>query len=166
LESRLGGIDIHYLQTQEWLWIALIFFALFGGIALWQWRDKRWVARRFRPGEVIIMSFGVTFYGCESTEGRVPQQTGMLLLLETGLLYRTRFLGKEFMIPKERIKAVYVAKQHKGKDLYRYVMKVDFIDRHGRPDSAAFRVPYPKQWFSAIGKTLDITPVTQLPEEE
>ncbi len=137
-----------------------------GGIALWQWRDKRWISRRFKPGEVIVMSFGVTFYGCESDTGRFRNYTGLLLLLKSGLMFRTRFLGKEFKIPKEAIRSVYVGKDHRGKKLYQYVMKIDFVNRRGEPDSAAFRVPYPKQWMSAIGKTLEIKPVMDLPMEE
>lgn len=43
-------------------------------------------------------------------------------------------------------------------------MKMDFINREGGPDTAAFRVPYPQQWFSAIGKTLQIQPVTEILE--
>lgn len=88
----------------------------------------------------------------------------MLILLQSGLLYRTRFLGREFRIPKGKIRSVYVGKTHKGKKLYQYVMKVDFINREGGPDTAAFRVPYPQQWFSAIGRTLQIQPVTEIPE--
>ena len=104
------------------------------------------------------MSFGVTFYGCESDTGPIRHHTGLLLLLKTGLLFRTRFLGKEFMIPKEAVRAVYVDKEHRGKKLYQYVMKIDFLNKKGDVDSAAFRVPYPKQWFAAIDRTLYIKP--------
>lgn len=112
------------------------------------------------------MSFGVTYYGCESSPGRLSSYTGMLLLLRSGILYRTRFLGREFRISKEAFRSVYVSKKHKGKDLFRYVMKIDFINKGGELDSAAFRVPYPKQWFSAIERILEIKPVTELPEED
>ncbi len=110
------------------------------------------------------MSFGVTFYGCESDLSRFRTHTGLLLLLRSGLMFRTRFLGKEFIIPKKAIRSVSVGKEHRGKKLYQYVMKVDFINKSGNPDSAAFRVPYPKQWFAAIERTLEIKPLTEIPQ--
>jgi len=113
---------------------------------------------------VIVVSFGVTFYGCESSPGRLVSHTGVLILLRSGLLYRTRFLGREFRIPKEMISNVYVSKRHKGKNLFQYVMKIDFVNKNGDADSAAFRVPYPKQWFSAIERSLGIKPVAKLTE--
>lgn len=139
---------------------------MIGAIALWQWRDKRWISRRFQPSEVVIVSFGVTFYGRESDPGRLKTYTGVLLLLKSGLLIRTRFRGKEFKIPKEAIRSVYVGKNHKGKKLYQYVMKIDFTNRQGELDSSAFRVPYPKQWMAAIERTLEIKPIMDIPEGE
>ena len=110
------------------------------------------------------MSFGVTFYGCESDLGRFKTYTGLLLLLRSGLMFRTRFFGKEFRIPKGSIRRIYVGKELRGKKLYQYVMKIDFTNRRGDPDGAAFRVPYPKQWFAAIERTLEIKPLTEIPE--
>ncbi len=112
------------------------------------------------------MSFGVTFYGCESDTGRFRDYTGLLLLLKSGFIFRTRFLGKEFRIPKEAVRSVYVGKEHRGKKLYQYVMKIDFVNRRGEPDSVAFRVPYPQQWMTAIEKTLEVKSMRELPTEE
>jgi hypothetical protein len=135
----------------------LIFFGIFGGIALLQWKDKHWIKQRFGPGEVVIMSFGVTYYGCESVPGKILKQTGVLILLKYGLLFRTRFFGKEFKIPKESIKDIYATKMHKGKNLYQYVLKIDFVNSSGGADSAAFRVPFPKQWMTAIENVSGMT---------
>jgi hypothetical protein len=53
-----------------------------------------------------------------------------------------------------RIKRVYHDISHKGVDLHRSVMKVDFLTDHGQKDTAAFAVPYPPQWIQAIKNTL------------
>lgn len=142
----------------------LVFFGIFGAIAFLQWKDRRWIHKRFKPGDILIMSFGVTFYGCEMDAGRLSQQMGMLALLPYGLLYRTRFLGKEFKISGDVIRAVYVDKKLKGKKLYQYAMMVRFINAEGIEDIAAFRVPYPKQWLKAIEKVAGINQTKAVPE--
>jgi hypothetical protein len=121
-----------------------------------QWKDRRWIRKRFKPEDILIMSFGVTFYGCEMDAGRLSQQMGMLALLPYGLLFRTRFLGKEFKISGDAIQAIYVDKKLKGKKLYQYALMIAFINPEGSKDIAAFRVPYPKQWMKAIEKIAGI----------
>ena len=142
----------------------LVFFGIFGGIAFLQWKDRRWIHKRFKPEDILIMSFGVTFYGCEMDPGRLSQQTGMLALLPYGLIYRTRFLGKEFKISGEAIRAIYVDKKLKGKKLYQYALMVGFVNAKGDKDIAAFRVPYPKQWLKSIEKVAGIKQTVAITE--
>jgi hypothetical protein len=142
------------LLQQGWL---LVGFVLVGVIFLIAWmrgRDRRWIADRFGQDRIVIMSFGVNYFGRIREAGGPRRSSGFLLLLRDRLFYRSRLTGLELEIPGDRLVRVYPDRSHKGVDLHQSVVKVEFFDEQGRRDAAAFRVPYPPQWIDAIKATL------------
>ncbi len=96
------------------------------------------------------MSFGVNYFGRASEPGKPRRSSGFLLLLPDQLFYRSRGARLELSIPGKNIAHVYPDNSLKGVDLHQSVVKIDFINENDNKDSAAFKVPYPPQWISAI----------------
>ncbi len=136
--------------NQQWLFIAIIFFGIIAYIAFIRWRDRKWIEKRFREQKIIAMSFGVNYFGRTSEPGKPSRSSGFLLLLPDRVFYRSRTTGLELSILGKNIAHVYPDNSIKGVDLHQSVVKIDFINEHSEQDSAAFKVPYPPQWISAI----------------
>lgn len=139
-----------FLANQQWLLIAAIVFGIVGYIAFIRWRDRNWIEKRFGEQKVLVISFGVNYFGRASEAGRPRRSSGFLLLLPDRLFYRSRTTKIELDIPTARIARVYPGTSLKGVELHQSVMKVDFFNTQNEKDVAAFRVPYPPQWIRAI----------------
>jgi hypothetical protein len=141
---------IERLNDPGYLPFALLFltFALLT-IYLRQVEARR-IERKFERRRILVTSFGVYFYGLDS-ESRGPlRSSGALVLLKNGLYYRARFSRRELFIRGSAIIYLGTAEQYKGHPLYQQVMVVGFLNEQGKPDQAAFRVPYLSQWIGAI----------------
>ena len=136
--------------NQQWVFIAIIFFGIIAYIAYIRWRDRIWIEKRFSGQKVLAMSFGVNYFGRASEPGKPRRSSGFLLLLPDQLFYRSRGARLELSIPGKNIAHVYPDNSLKGVDLHQSVVKIDFINENDNKDSAAFKVPYPPQWISAI----------------
>ncbi len=99
---------------------------------------------------ILAVSFGVSYFGRTSEPKPPRRSSGFLLLLSDRVFYRSRIAGLELEIPGRRITRIYHGTGHKGVDLHQSLMKLDFVNEIGEPDTAAFRVPYPPQWMQAI----------------
>jgi hypothetical protein len=141
---------INSLFSSQWLVIALVFFGIIGYISWIRWRDNRWIEQKYGRSNVIAMSFGVNYFGRMSEPGKPDRSSGFLVLLKDRLVFRSRWTKQEVVIPGAAINRIYPDSAHKGVDLHQSVMKVDFEMETGKPDSVAFRVPYPPQWINAI----------------
>ncbi|NNF98813.1 MAG: hypothetical protein HKM93_05505 [Desulfobacteraceae bacterium] len=139
---------------QQWLIIGIVFFGIVFYISLIRYRDKRWIDKRFGSDTVRAMSFGVNYFGRATEKGAPRKSSGFLLLLSDRLFFRSRLARLELDIPAKSIQRVYHGSDHKGVDLHQSVMKIDFLTVDHRQDTAAFKVPYPPQWISAIRNTL------------
>ena len=139
-----------FLQEQYWLVIAVVFFGIIGYIAWMRRRDRRWIEDRFGSQPILAVSFGVSYFGRTSEPKPPRRSSGFLLLLSDRVFYRSRIAGLELEIPGRRITRIYHGTGHKGVDLHQSLMKLDFVNESGEPDTAAFRVPYPPQWMQAI----------------
>jgi len=137
-------------DNQQWVFIAIIFFGIIAYIAYIRWRDRIWIEKHFSGQKVLAMSFGVNYFGRASEPGKPRRSSGFLLLLPDQLFYRSRSARLELSIPGKNIAYVYPDNSLKGVDLHQSVVKIDFMNEHDRKDSAAFKVPYPPQWISAI----------------
>ena len=141
---------IDSILSEQWIFIAIIFFGFIGYISWIRWRDHRWIEKRFRRANVIAMSFGVNYFGRESEPGKPSRSSGFLVLLKDRLFYRSRWAKIEVEVPGAEITRIYPDSSHKGVDLHQSVMKVEFMNDNKTIDSVAFRVPYPPQWINAI----------------
>lgn len=140
--------------NQQWIYIAILFLAIFAYIIFIRYRDRQWIARRFGPNQPVALSFGVNYFGRASEPGRPRKSSGFLILLPDRLFYRSRISRLELDIPGRKIARVYPGTSIKGIELHQSVMIVDFINEKGDRDSAAFKVPYPPQWIQMIENTL------------
>ena len=140
--------------NQQWIYIALIFFGIIGYIAFIRWRDHKWIEARFGDRKIVAMSFGGNYFGRASEPGKPGKSSGFLLLMQDRLFYRSRTTRLELEIGGNKIAHVYPGNSIKGVNLHQSVMVIDFINENDKQDSAAFKVPYPPQWISAIEANL------------
>ncbi len=141
---------INSFLSEQWMFIAFIFFGVIGYISWIRWRDHHWIESRFQKKDVIAMSFGVSYFGRSSEPGKPERSGGFLVLLKDRLFFYSRWSKREIDIPGSAITRIYPDSAHKGVDLHQSILKVDFLIENGKTDSAAFRVPYPPQWVNAI----------------
>ena len=145
---------MEFLKHQQWLIIAVVFFGIMAYIAWVRWQDRKWIDRRFGTDNVLAISFGVNFFGSASDPGKPRKSSGFLLLLPDRLFYRSRIKKLELEIPAVQIARVYHDRSHKGVNLHQSLVKIDFINARNERDTAAFKVPYPPQWITAIENNL------------
>ncbi|MDM8522555.1 hypothetical protein QUF80_04215 [Desulfococcaceae bacterium HSG8] len=143
-----------FSSGSEWLVISLIFFGIIFYISWRRWQDRKWIQKRFAGREVRAMSFGVSYFGRETDPGAPRCNSGFLLLLSDGIFYRSRSAGVELEIPIPGVRRVYPDTRHKGVNLNRSVIRVEFEYEENQADTATFSVPYPPQWIRAIRKSL------------
>ena len=141
---------MHFLDQQQWIFIAIAFFGIIGYIAWMRWRDRKWIEERFGSRTILAMSFGVNFFGKATDPDKPSRSSGFLLLLNDALFYRSRVKKIELEIPGTRIARVYHDRAHKGVDLHQSLVKIDFLNENDQKVTAAFKVPYPPQWMQAI----------------
>jgi hypothetical protein len=145
---------MNFLENQQWIIIALIFFGIIAYIAWVRWRDRRWIEERFGSQKILAMSFGINYFGRAAEPGSPRKSSGFLPLLSERLFYRSRIKKIKLEIPASGISRVYHGRSHKGIDLHQSLVKIDFINSQNEKDTAAFKVPYPPQWMQAIENNL------------
>ena len=143
-----------YFANQQWIIIALVFFGIMAYIAWIRWQDRKWIEARFGGHKIIVMSFGINYFGRATEPGAPRKSSGFLLLLHDRLFFRSRLKKLELEIPAASIARVYHDRTHKGVNLHQSLVKIDFINRENQKDTAAFKVPYPPQWINAIQHNL------------
>lgn len=142
------------LTNPSWLILALIFMGIIFYLAYMRQKETRRITRKFPPEQIILTGFGVNYYGLESEPGRPLRSSGALVLLRDALYYRARFAQREITIPGAAITHIGVTDTHKDKPLHQNVVAIRFIGPDGREEKAAFRIPYPAQWVTAIKANL------------
>jgi hypothetical protein len=135
---------------QQWVIFALIFFGVIGYVAWIRWRDRLWIDRNYGLNTAKMMSFGVNYFGLASNPFKRKTRSGFLLLLPDRLVYRGRLVKTPLEIDGSRIIQVDHGTTLGGVRLHQPVIKVVFETDEGTKDAAAFKVPYPLQWMSAI----------------
>jgi hypothetical protein len=143
-----------FFLNRQWFIIALVFFGSIFLIAWKRWQDQKWIKKRFGSQSVIALSFGVNYFGRATEPGAPYRSSGFLLLLPDCLFFRSRTAKVEVKISVPSISQVYHDTSHKGAELHRSVIKVDFLTDQGQKDTVAFAVPYPPQWIQAIESAL------------
>jgi hypothetical protein len=142
------------ITNPNWLIFALIFLGIIFYLAYIRQRESKRIAEKFEKQQIVITSFGVNYYGLESEPGGPLRSAGALVLLKDGIYYRARYANRELLIPGSAITYIGVSNVHKGKDLHQTVVVLQFLNPEGKEEKAAFRIPYPAQWVSAIKSNL------------
>lgn len=144
---------MEFIQQYYIVIIGVGFLCVLAAMSRLTWKDKQWVRQHYSKEDIIALGFGVTCFGVSSGPGGPERHKGFLLVHKNGLLFKGRFSGLAFDIPKETIQGVYHANSHKGKRLYQSAVKVDFSAPGKETDTIAFKVAYPAQWIKIIQKT-------------
>ncbi len=114
--------------------------------------ETRRLRRRLGEGNILLSGFNVHYYGVES-ELKMPMNSmGALGLSSEGLYYRARVRKRELFIEGKQLTSITVTDDFKGKNMYGSVVVINFINKKGEKDRAAFRIPYPERWSEAINK--------------
>jgi hypothetical protein len=142
------------ISNPHWLIFALTFLGIIFYLAYMRQRESKRITEKFDKNDIIITSFGVNYYGLESEPGGPLRSAGALVLLKSGIWYRARYAKRELFIPGSAITYIGVTNIHKGKDLHQTVVVLQFLNQEGKEEKAAFRIPYPAQWVSAIKSNL------------
>jgi hypothetical protein len=137
-----------------WGILALFFFGAVALLIFMRRFESKRIEKAFEKDRVIITGFGINYFGLSSEKGGPARSSGVLVLLRDGIYYRGRFSKRELYIPKESIKSISIVDTHKGRPLYQRAVAIRFIDGQGREVSAAFRLPYPDRWITAIKRNL------------
>ena len=152
------------ITNPNWLIFALLFLGIIFYLAYMRQRETKRITEKFDKEQIIITSFGVNYYGLQSEPGGPLRSAGALVLLKDGIYYRARFSKRELYIPGSAITYIGVTNVHKDKDLHQTVVVLQFLSPEGREERAAFRIPYPGQWVSAIKSNL-LEKKTQTPKK-
>ncbi len=142
-------------QDNNWQIIGIIFFGIIFYIAWIRYKDKKWINRKFGAEKVLVLSFGVIYFSINS-RGSIIQNNGFLLLLSDRLFFKSKNSKIEMEILKEDITRIYHSASHKGIELNRSVINIDFLTKDKKIDSAAFKAPYPPQWIKAVKSAFNI----------
>jgi len=142
------------ITNPNWLVFAVLFLAVLLYLVIQRNRETRRISEKFPRDRIVLTSFGVNYYGLESEPGGPLRSTGALVLLKDSLYYRARFANRELTIPGATITQIGVTDTHKGKSLHQYVVAIRFLNAAGKEEKAAFRIPLPAQWTTAIKATL------------
>lgn len=133
-----------------WLAFALFFLGIIFFMAYNRQRESRRILKKFDDKDIVLTSFGANYFGLESQKGGPLRSSGALVLLKDAIYYRARYLNREIMIKGNSITYIGISDVHKGKPLYQNAVIIRFINEEGKEDKAAFRMPYPNHWLSAI----------------
>lgn len=137
-----------------WGILALFFFGAVALLMFMRRFESKRIEKAFERERVIITGFGINYFGLSSEKGGPARSSGVLVLLKDGIYYHGRFSKRELYIPKESIRSINIVDTHKGRPLYQRAVAIRFIDGQGREVSAAFRLPYPDRWITAIKRNL------------
>ncbi len=145
-----------FFFTQQWF-ILLMGFGILAFFAWRRWRDLRWIKMRFANQPAVVQSFGVRYFGRVTEPGEPRRHTGFLVLFPDKLVFRSPAANMVLTIPVPTIHRVYHDTSHKGVELHRSLMKLDFVTEQGQEDTVAFAIPYPPQWMQAIEKAMSFS---------
>ena len=114
--------------------------------------ESKRLRQKLGEGNILLSNYRVHFYGVESVPGIPFNSIGALGLSAEGMYYCSRILKRELFIPGSKFSSLSVTDDFKGKNMYGNVVIFNFINEKGEKDRAAFRIPYPERWSTAIRK--------------
>ena len=134
----------------SWIFFAVVFFGVVAFLAILRRIETKRLYERYTEEDIILLSFGVNFFGCETEPGGVKRSSGALVLTKTELYYRSRYKKYDLTMNGSTIAQIDVTDQHKGKPLNQQAIAVYFVNEEGYKDKAVFRIPHPVKWVNLM----------------
>lgn len=106
--------------------------------------------RNYHKDRIIYFSREVNFFGQKSEEGLNIKGNGSLLLTPDQLHFKKWLPDKDLIIPLEDIKNVERVDSFMGKSKNRPLLKIDFNNKDGEIDSAAWLLDNMHNWENVL----------------
>ncbi|HAK46644.1 MAG TPA: hypothetical protein DCO79_12095 [Spirochaeta sp.] len=134
--------------------LGVVIFGIVLLMAFIRYIESQRLSKKYPDDEIILASFGVTWFGQESKIDKPIRKTGAIALVKNGIYYRSRFSGLETFIPGNSIKTIGTTDFFCDKPLNDTVVQIAFKNDEGELDRMAFRIPSPAKWILLLQKTL------------
>ena len=134
--------------------LGVVIFGIVLLMALIRFIETRHLTGKYSNDEIILASFGVTFFGQENKQEKPIRKTGALALVKDGIYYHSRFGGLDAYIAGDTIKTIGTTDFFCDKPLNDTVVQISFKNEEGELDRMAFRIPSPAKWILMLRKTL------------
>ena len=134
--------------------LGIIVFGIVILMAVIRHMESTHISAKYSSEEIILVSFGVTWFGQESIIEKPIRKTGAIALVRNGVYFHSRFGGIETFIPSDSIKTVGTTDFFCDKPLNDTVIQISFKNDDGELDRMAFRIPSPARWLSLLKKHL------------
>ncbi len=134
--------------------LGVIIFGIVLLMAFIRQKETAHLSKKYSSEEIILASFGVTWFGQESKINKPIRKTGAIALVKDGIYYHSRFGNYEAFIPGSTIKTVGTTDFFCDKPLHDTVVQISFKNEEGNLDRMAFRIPSPARWIQMLRKTL------------
>ena len=119
-----------------------------------RYRENKIILKRFSREEIVLMTYGVNFFGQESVEKKPLRSTGGLVMVKDGLYYHARFGDREFFLTGKQITSIGTTDTFNKKPLHQKVIFIGFTNEAGQKDRMILQIPHPAEWVKAIKITL------------
>ncbi len=134
--------------------LGIIIFGIVIIMAFIRNMESKHLSRKFPKDEILLASFGVTWFGQENKLKKPIRKTGAIALVKDGVYYHSRFGGIEAFIPKNSIKTIGTTDFFCDKPLNDTVVQISFKNEENELDRMAFRIPSPAKWITLLQKYL------------
>ena len=134
-------------------WIGLLLGTAIVGLACGFLIVRRRILRHVRSElgrEAMLLATGARV-GTSNGNGHAPGSVlGVLMLLSTGLYFRSWLGNREVFVPGPSISWIGVSERKGGSRSERHRIVVRFLNTSGKEDGISIRLLYPEQWVDAI----------------
>jgi hypothetical protein len=111
--------------------------------------------RNYHKDRIIYFSREVNFFGQKSEEGLNIKGNGSLLLTPDQLHFKKWIPDQDLIIPLKNIKNVERVDSFMGKSKNRPLLKIDFNNKDGKMDSAAWLLDNMHNWENVLKDYID-----------
>jgi len=115
-----------------------------------RYKETSVLLKKYPKEDMLLVTFGVNFFGQEGTIKKPLRSVGGLVLLKDGLYYHARFGTAELYIPGKSLRSIGTTDYFCDKPLHQKVVSLSFLTEAGQVDRAAFRIPHPARWVHEL----------------
>ena len=112
------------------------------------------IHEKYKDRNLLIFDDKSNFFGQESLGLGKIRGNGVLLLTEDDLFFGMWKPKKDLLIPVKSIREITNPKSHMHRSILRPLLKINFKDENGKPDSAAWYVHYLDQWNDILNRII------------